>query len=177
MTMLDLSVAVPLLDEFLEKMAKAARLDLRFRVQAAAVPAIESAPASSPVSLQALGAPQILVECDGPDTDILLGRGGELLDAFEHMAAKVLRLHSDQQSLVSFDSRDFRALRAAELRLMAEAAAEQVERSGTPFELNPMNSRDRRIVHLALKGRPSVRSESDGAGAHRRIIIFPQKSN
>ncbi len=175
MTMLDLSAAIPRLDEFLKQMAKAARLDLRFRVQAAELPVPEAGiPVSSSNERANERAPQILVECDGPDTDILLGRGGELLDAFEHIAAKVLHLHSEEQGLISFDSRDFRALRAAELRLMAEAGAERVERSGAPFELNPMNSRDRRIVHLALKPRTSVRTESDGGGAHRRIIIFPK---
>lgn len=161
MTTLDPAVAIPKLEEFLKEMAKAGRLDLRFKISAA--------------TPKAEGDPQIMVDCTGQDVDILLGRGGELLDAIEHLAAKVLRLHSDEQGLISFDSHSFRSDRVLELRLMAETAAERVEHSGAPFELSPMNSRDRRLVHLALKGRSSVRTESDGAGAHRRIVIHPSK--
>ena len=108
MTTLDPAVAIPKLEEFLKTMAKAGRLDLRFKVSAA-TPKTEHDP-------------QLRVECDGQDVDILLGRGGELLDAIEHLAAKVLRLHSDEQSLIVFDSHNFRSDRALELRLMAEAA-------------------------------------------------------
>src|SRR5689334_9383233 len=165
MTTLDQATAIPKLEEFLKGMAKAGRLDLRFKVSSAT-------PAATPKDEHD---PQIRVECEGQDVDILLGRGGELLDAIEHLAAKVLRLHSDEQSLISFDSHNFRADRALELRLIAETAAERVERSGSPFELSPMNSRDRRLVHLALKGRSGVRTESDGAGSHRRIVIHPNK--
>lgn len=161
MPTLDPALAIPQLEEFLKALAAAGRLDLKFKISAA-TPRTEHDP-------------QIVVECTGQDVDILLGRGGELLDALEHLAAKVLRLHSDEQSLISFDSHNFRSDRALELRLMAEAAAERVERSGQKFEMSPMNSRDRRIVHLALKPRTSVRTESDGAGSHRRIVIHPNK--
>ena len=161
MTTLDHTTAIPRLEAFLKDMARAGRLDLRFKVSAA-TPRNEHDP-------------QIRVECEGQDVDILLGRGGELLDALEHLGTKVLRLHSDEQGLISFDSHNFRVDRALELRLIAETAAERVERSGSPFELSPMNSRDRRLVHLALKGRSGVRTESDGAGSHRRIVIHPNK--
>jgi spoIIIJ-associated protein len=161
MAILDPTDAVLKLEEFLKSMAKAGRLELRFKVSA-----------TTPKSEHD---PQIRVECEGQDVDILLGRGGELLDALEHLGAKVLRLHSEEQGLISFDSHNFRSNRALELRLIAETAAERVERSGSPFELSPMNSRDRRIVHLALQGRPGVRTESDGTGSHRRIVIHPPK--
>lgn len=164
MAALDLALAKPQLEEFLKGLAKTGRFELRFRVEVHS----EAAEAGD-------GAPQILVECDGPDTDLLLARGGELLDALEHLGAKVLRLHSEEHSLVSFDSNGFRALRQEELRLTAETAAERVAHTGAPFPLSPMNSRDRRIVHLALKERPGVRTESEGTGAHRRIIIHPQQ--
>jgi spoIIIJ-associated protein len=161
MTNLDPAIAVPKLELFLKSLAKDARLDLRFKVTPA-VPKTEHDP-------------QLVVECDGQDVDILLGRGGELLDALEHLSAKVLRLHSDEQGLISFDSHHFRADRALELRLIAETAAERVQRSGQKFDLSPMNSRDRRIVHLALQDRSGIRTESEGNGPQRHIVIYPAK--
>jgi len=39
-----------------------------------------------------------------------------------------------------------------------------------------MNSYERRVVHLALKEIPGVKSESDGLGEERRIVIRPDSS-
>ena len=69
----------------------------------------------------------------------------------------------------------YRALRFEELRMTARVAAERVMTSRQPFQLNPMSSRERRIVHLALKDMPGVRTESVGTGEERHIVIHPEK--
>jgi len=48
-----------------------------------------------------------------------------------------------------------------------------VQTSKQPFRLNPMSSRERRIVHMALKEMPGVRTESVGAGEERQVVIHP----
>ena len=78
-----------------------------------------------------------------------------------------------EQGKIAFDCRDFRIVRLDELRLMAETAAERVAHGRMPFSLSPMSSRDRRIVHLALKENPAVRPESDGGGPYRKVVIIP----
>ena len=57
----------------------------------------------------------------------------------------------EDHSRISFDANDYRLLRIEELRLSAVAAAEKVKRTGEPFRFNPMNSRERRVIHLALR--------------------------
>jgi spoIIIJ-associated protein len=57
--------------------------------------------------------------------------------------------------------------------MMARAAAERVQTSRQPFKLNPMNSRERRIVHLALQSVPGIRTESIGIGPTRQVVIHP----
>ena len=117
--------------------------------------------------------PEIVVDFSGPEIDLLLQRGGEFLLALEYVATKVLRLGPEEQGLVEFDCNDFKSLRIEELRLTAATAAERVERTGEPFALNPMDSRERRVVHLALRDNPSVRTESQGGGPYRKVVIFP----
>jgi spoIIIJ-associated protein len=58
--------------------------------------------------------------------------------------------------------------------MTARVAAERVTLSRQPFQLNPMSSRERRIVHLALKDMPGVRTESAGSGEERHIVIHPK---
>jgi len=60
-----------------------------------------------------------------------------------------------------------------ELRLTAVVAAERVARTGTPFALQPMNARERRTVHMALKENTAIRTESQGFAADRKVVIFP----
>ena len=61
-------------------------------------------------------------------------------------------LTSARADLVSFDADNFKALRAQELRMTAETAAEKVLRSGVPYAFPPMNSRERRLLHMAFRG-------------------------
>ena len=113
------------------------------------------------------------MDFSGPDTDLLLQRGAELMRALEYVAFRHLRLRSEEQSLLAFDCQDYDTLRLEELRLTAQTAAEQVERAGMPLALNPMDARERRIIHLALRDHSAVRTESQGFGAQRRVIVSP----
>ena len=79
----------------------------------------------------------------------------------------------EDHSHICFDADDYRMLRIEELRVTAVAAAEKVKRTGAPFCFNPMNSRERRIIHLALRNETAVRSESAGMGSYRQVIVYP----
>jgi spoIIIJ-associated protein len=118
--------------------------------------------------------PDILVELSGPDSELLLERGGELLRAFEHLALEILRLGREEHDRVSFDCRGFRAMRIQELRLAADVAADRVRKSGAPYEFGPMTSRERRIVHLALRDHADLRTESAGEAAFRHVVLYPK---
>jgi spoIIIJ-associated protein len=120
--------------------------------------------------------PEWVVEFSGADADLLLEGKAELLDALAYVASKAARLDEDFHNKVVFDCRDYRRLRAEELKLTAQLAAERVIESGEPFALNPMNALDRRSIHLALKDQPLVRTESQGTGAARQVVILPQKT-
>ena len=160
MPTLDFEQVRPKLEQFLNELLRAGRFQLKFRVEP-----------GPPVGAE------ILVQFDGQDVDLLLGRGAEMLAALEHLAAKFLRLTSEEQHLLSFDCQDYKSLHEAELRLMAATAAERVIRTGASFALSPMNSRERHTVHLALQDNPKVRTESEGAGPGRKVVIYPQRKN
>src|SRR5579863_1634520 len=119
---------------------------------------------------------EIVVNFDGPDKPLLLERNGDLLKALEHIAVRWLRLEPQLHNRVRFDCGNFRAARITELKLSAEVAAERVRETHEPFRFQPMVARDRRIVHLALKDQPGVRTTSEGDGEMRQVVIFPVDS-
>ena len=120
-------------------------------------------------------APEYVVDFSGPDADLLLEKNATLLHALEYVVLKAIRLDEDHFRRIAFDCQDWRRTRMEELRLMAQVAAERVIDTGDPFTLNPMNPRERRIVHLALKDRPQVRTQSEGMGPERKVVIYPAK--
>jgi spoIIIJ-associated protein len=117
--------------------------------------------------------PDVQVKFSGPDVDALLANRAELLLALEHVTMEMLHFGSEEHSRLSFDANDYRLLRIEELRISAAAAAEKVKGTGVPFQFNPMNSRERRVIHLALRNETAVRSESAGAGPMRHVIVYP----
>jgi spoIIIJ-associated protein len=117
--------------------------------------------------------PEIVVIFDGPDKELLLERGAELLLALEYLAVRSLRLEPPLFDRIRFDSGDFRSLRIAELMLSAKVAAQRVRETKQPFRLNPMAPRERRIVHLALKDLAGIRTTSEGVGEERQVVILP----
>ncbi|MGO9515465.1 MAG: protein jag [Candidatus Korobacteraceae bacterium] len=118
--------------------------------------------------------PEILVELSGADSPLVLENGAELLRAFEHVSLEMLRLAPDEHEKVSFDCQNFRSARLQELRLAADVAAERVRKSGMPYAFAPMSSRERRIVHLALRECTDLRTESAGEAVQRHVVVYPK---
>jgi len=118
--------------------------------------------------------PEILVEFAGPDSPLLLERGGELLRSLELLALETLRLPPNEHEKICFDCMNQRAMRLNELRAAADVAAERVRKNGQPYEFAPMSSRERRILHLALRDHADLRTESEGEGLRRYVVLYPK---
>ena len=146
----DLQAAAQKIAGFLNSLNKLGGLRLKFRITA-------GAGAADPDGMEAR---EIYVELAGPDVPLVIQHNGELLRALETIAAQMLRLESRESDLVSFDAANFKALRAQELRLAAETAAEKVRRTGVPYSFPPMNSRERRLLHMACRGLEGVETAS-----------------
>lgn len=118
--------------------------------------------------------PEIMVEFSGPDGSALLERGAELLRSFEHLAQEMLRLGPDEHDKVVFDCQNYRTTRLQEIRGAAQVAAERVRKTGSPYVFHPMTSRERRMVHLALRDASDLKTESAGEAAGRCVVVYPK---
>jgi spoIIIJ-associated protein len=159
----DLQQAAQKIAGFLATLNKLGGLRLKYRISAGGEGAHDG---ESP-------SPALCVELAGPDVTLATQHNGELLLALETISAQILRLDQREGDLVSFDAANFKALRAAELRLTAETTAEKVIRSGVPHAFPHMNSRERRLLHMSFKDIEGVETASSGEGQDRFLAVFP----
>jgi spoIIIJ-associated protein len=158
----DYRVAASKISEFLKLLTATGGLHLKYRITA-------GPGAADPDGLEAR---EIYVEIAGPDAQLVTQRNGELLRALEHIAAKMVHLEPEEHDRISFDSGNFKAMRAREMKMAAEAAAERVRHSGTPYSFQPMSSRERRMLHLAFRQYEDLETESSGEGLRRFVVVY-----
>jgi len=120
--------------------------------------AIEETPEATRINLQ------------GEDGGAFVRRGGEGLQALQHIVATAFRKQLDDNRVV-IDCNGFRRDKDAELRQMALFMADKARSSGMPQEMGPLNPYERRIVHLAIAEDPTVSSESIGDAFMKTVII------
>lgn len=112
-------------------------------------------------------------EIEGQDAGLLIGRRGETLQALQFLIRMVTNRQLGRKAYVVIDIEDYRERRVQMLRRLARRTAGRVGSSGREDSLEPMSPAERRIVHMALAGHPEVRTESEGEGNQRRVVIFP----
>ena len=113
------------------------------------------------------------INLEGEDGGVLVRRGGEGLQALQHLVATAFRKQLGDDNRVVIDCNGFRKDKDEELRQMAQLIAEKARSSGIPQEMGPLNPYERRIVHLAVAELPSVTSESIGDAFMKTVIISP----
>jgi spoIIIJ-associated protein len=111
------------------------------------------------------------INLEGEDGGVLIRRGGEGLQALQHVVATTFRRQLGDDNRIVIDCNGFRRDKDAELRQMAMFMADKARSSGMPQEMGPLNPYERRIVHLAVAQHPDVTSESIGDAFMKTVII------
>jgi spoIIIJ-associated protein len=115
------------------------------------------------------------INLTGDDGGVFVRRGGEGLQALQHIVATAFRRQLGDDNRIVIDCNGFRKDKDAELKQMAKFVAEKARTSGVPQEMGPLNPYERRIVHLAVAEDPSVTSESIGDAFMKTVIISTKK--
>lgn len=115
------------------------------------------------------------INLEGEDGGVLVRRGGEGLQALQHLVATAFRRQLGDDNRIVVDCNGFRKEKDLELKQMARYMAEKARSSGMPQEMGPLNPYERRVVHLAIAENPGVTSESIGDAFMKTVIISAQK--
>jgi spoIIIJ-associated protein len=117
----------------------------------------------------------VLIDIQGDDLSVLIGRRAETLNALQYILALIVSKEASHWVQVIVDVGGYRARRERQLRQLASRMAEQAVRTGKRQLLEPMSAAERRIVHLELRDHEAVTTESVGEEPNRKVSIILKK--
>jgi spoIIIJ-associated protein len=115
----------------------------------------------------------IMLNIMGDGSGLIIGRGGQTLDAMQYIINKSLGKNGKSQKRIVLDTENYRKKRENTLTALAEKLGAKAKRTKKAVTVNPMNAHDRRIIHLALQNDKDLTTKSRGEGNFRKIIIIP----
>jgi spoIIIJ-associated protein len=116
---------------------------------------------------------EICLEIIGRDAGRIIGKKGMVLTALQFLAHRVVNRPGLERRPVVVDAEGYRSRRDNSLASMAKRLGQQAVAEGKIITFEPMNPRDRRVIHLALADFEGVVTKSDGEGDSRRVQIIP----
>ena len=105
----------------------------------------------------------------------LVGERGEVLEALQELTRLAVQAKTGERTRLMLDVAGFRVARRTALEKVALVAAGTVKESGQPVSLDPMSPFERKVVHDAVAG-AGLRSESEGEGDKRRVVVLPAEA-
>ena len=115
-----------------------------------------------------------VIDLEGEDSGLLIGRRGQTLAALQFLVNMIVRKEFGEGVRVILDVEHYRQRRESSLREMATKVASRVVQTSRSVTLEPMNAADRRIVHTTLTDYAGVGTESSGMGEDRKVTISPK---
>lgn len=153
----DAEVGKVVLSEILEKMSIRAQVNIR---RAQSSEAGESAP-------------WLLDVTGSGDLSMLIGRRGETLASLQYITRLITSRELQRRANIVVDVGGYKARRTGKLNELAHRMADQAVHQKRTITLEPMPPYERRIIHLALRSRDDVTTQSVGEGDSRKVTIIP----
>lgn len=113
----------------------------------------------------------VLVNIEGKDLSILIGRRSETLNALQYITGLIVSKELGRWLPLLIDVQGYRNRRERQLRQLARRMADQAIQTGRKQTLEPMPANERRIIHLELRDHPQVFTESVGEEPYRKVTI------
>jgi spoIIIJ-associated protein len=110
------------------------------------------------------------------EKDRLIGRHGETLEELQLLLNRMLVAKSKEARKVQVDVEHWREMKEDQLVQKVRQLAEVVRRTGRPFQLEPMNGYERRIVHHAFQDDPEIATWSPPDDARLKRITLKRKA-
>ncbi|MCB2188306.1 MAG: Jag N-terminal domain-containing protein [Deltaproteobacteria bacterium] len=116
----------------------------------------------------------IMVDVEGEETGVLIGRRGQTLDALQYLTTRIVSHRCSRPVRVVLDAGGYRQRRRDSLEDLALRLAEKAKSTGRSVSMGPLNPQERRVVHMCLRGQSGLSTTSRGRGELKKVIIFPR---
>jgi spoIIIJ-associated protein len=121
------------------------------------------------------GVRPVLVDVQGDDLSVLIGKRSETLNALQYIARQIASKELGRNVTLIIDVEGYRLRREKQLRQLARRMADQAIKTGRKQVLEPMSPNERRIIHIELRENPDVTTQSFGEEPHRKVTILPKE--
>lgn len=118
--------------------------------------------------------PHWMLNISGDRVNRLIGRRGETLSSLQHIVRLICSRRLERRANIIVDAGGYKSGRSKRLRGLANRMAKQAVQQGRTITLEPMHPNERRIIHLTLRGRSDVMTQSVGEGRGRKVTIVPR---
>jgi spoIIIJ-associated protein len=116
----------------------------------------------------------IAISLRGPAAMKVTAGDARSIDAIQLLANQVVLQGEDEGLRVVVDAEGDTERREAYLARLAERAAQRATETGRSVAIDPMNPKDRRVVHVALRDFQGVVTMSVGSGRYRQVVVVPE---
>ena len=114
---------------------------------------------------------RIHIKLNGGNRALLIGKQGANLRALNYVVNLMMKRDQETRADVLIDVADYTSGKMSEAVSMLEKAVREVRKSGKSFELDPMESPQRKAVHQKAKDFKDIETRSVGDDESRRVIV------
>lgn len=120
---------------------------------------------------------QTIFSIETDDARTLIGMHGDTVHALDYLVKKIVENSIEPSGAETeglhflVDVNDYRTKQIKDLQSKALMMAERARSFQYDVELSPMSAYERLIVHTTLQDAPNVKTESQGEGRSRRVVI------
>ena len=111
---------------------------------------------------------------NGADSGVVIGRRGQTLDALQYLTTRIVSHKYGKAVHLSVDAGGYRQRRRSSLEETARRMADKARSSRKAQSMGPLNSQERRLVHLVLRSQRGISTVSRGKGEMKKVVITPR---
>lgn len=116
----------------------------------------------------------VVVQLRGVAVERLGGGDGRAVDAIQFLVNQIALRQNESARRIVVDAEGDTDGRESHLERLAERAAQRARETTRSVALDPMNPRDRRVIHVALRETDGIATMSVGTGRYRQVVVVPE---
>ena len=111
------------------------------------------------------------VVLDAENNAIIIGKAGQTLRAISTVLKAACNNEFKKRINITVDVNHYKEDRYRRVRSLANRIAKEVVKSHVDVALDPMPNDERKVIHQFLSEREHIKTESEGEGAKRHLVI------